>query len=48
MTLTKMILAANARILWGGEDSVQSHFTKDCTVVARPDGSALEKRAFFS
>ena len=48
MNHTKMILAANVRILWGGDDSIQSHFTKDCTVVARPDGSDLEKRAFFS
>jgi len=28
MQLTKMILAANVRILWGNDDSIQSHFTK--------------------
>jgi hypothetical protein len=28
MNLTKMILASNVGILWGGDDYIQSHFTK--------------------
>ena len=28
MKRTKMILATNARILWGGDDSIQTDFTK--------------------
>jgi hypothetical protein len=48
MKRTKMILAANARILWMMTIPSNRILPNVCIVVARPEGSADEKRAFFS